>query len=115
VGGTAAAAAAPAPASSTSHPEGCDIKGNISQRGKKVYHVPGAPTYGDVKIDTAAGERWFCTEEEAAKAGWKKARPDVQAARAGRAEDADDVDAGGGGEVAAAPGTMGGGGAVAAP
>jgi hypothetical protein len=26
-----------------------------------------------VKIDEAAGEMWFCTEEEAIDAGWRKA------------------------------------------
>jgi len=79
--GTAGPAAAPAPAPATpaakadAHPAGCDIKGNISQRGRKVFHTPDSPAYAQVKVDTAAGERWFCTEAEAEKAGWTKATP----------------------------------------
>lgn len=49
----------------------CRIKGNISGKGKKVYHVPGSRFYAQTEIETAAGERWFCTEEEAIAAGWR--------------------------------------------
>jgi uncharacterized lipoprotein len=50
------------------------VKGNISTRtGEKIYHVPGQANYESVKIDEAAGEMWFCTEEEAIDAGWRKA------------------------------------------
>lgn len=52
----------------------CPIKGNITRGGKRVYHVPGGQLYNTARIDTALGERWFCTEEEARKAGWKKSR-----------------------------------------
>lgn len=55
------------------HPEGCDIKGNINSKGEKIYHIPGGRWYDKTKIDEADGERWFCTEEEAEKAGWRKA------------------------------------------
>jgi len=51
-------------------PAECLIKGNISQNGR-IYHVPGSPSYGQTRIDIAAGERWFCTEEEARAAGWR--------------------------------------------
>ncbi len=52
----------------------CVIKGNISYKtGEKIYHLPGCPNYKSTKIDTRYGERWFCTEEEAVKAGWRKA------------------------------------------
>jgi endonuclease YncB( thermonuclease family) len=82
----AAAAAAPAPAPAAPgkadpHPAGCDIKGNISQRGRKVFHSPDSPAYASVKVDTAAGEKWFCSEAEAEKAGWKKAQPGGRPAR----------------------------------
>ncbi len=60
-------------AENRAHPEGCDIKGNISSKGEKIYHVPGGRWYDKTKIDDADGERWFCTEEEAEKAGWRKA------------------------------------------
>ena len=35
------------------------IKGNISSSGERIYHAP---------------ERWFCTEQEAIAAGWRKAK-----------------------------------------
>ncbi|WP_427023044.1 thermonuclease family protein [Aureimonas ureilytica] len=51
----------------------CDIKGNISGSGK-IYHMPGQQNYSRTKIDEKAGERWFCSEAEAAKAGWVRAK-----------------------------------------
>ena len=53
---------------------GCVIKGNIGASGDKIYHLPGCPYYDKTKIDEARGERWFCAEEEAIKAGWRKAK-----------------------------------------
>jgi len=53
-------------------PEGCVIKGNIST--EKIYHLPGCDSYEKTVIDESAGERWFCTEEEALAAGWRKAK-----------------------------------------
>ena len=50
----------------------CKIKGNISKSGR-IYHVPGGALYDRTKIDEFRGERWFCTEEEALKAGWRRA------------------------------------------
>lgn len=51
-------------------PEGCAIKGNITGKGR-IYHMPWGPWYGKVKIEEAKGERWFCSEAEAAEAGWR--------------------------------------------
>jgi endonuclease YncB( thermonuclease family) len=51
---------------------GCRIKGNINRKGRKLYHVPGSPSYGPTKIDRSKGERWFCSEAEALAAGWSK-------------------------------------------
>lgn len=51
-------------------PEGCPIKGNISANGH-IYHAPWSPWYSRTKIDTSKGERWFCDELEATKAGWR--------------------------------------------
>ncbi|MDA2936209.1 thermonuclease family protein [Patescibacteria group bacterium AH-259-L05] len=51
----------------------CIIKGNISQKGAgKVYFLPTCGTYSSTKIDTRKGEQYFCTEEEAQAAGFKK-------------------------------------------
>jgi micrococcal nuclease len=52
----------------------CNIKGNISWGGEKIYHVPGQQYYESTKIDTAYGEKWFCTEEEAQSAGWRRSK-----------------------------------------
>lgn len=52
----------------------CNIKGNISDKGERNYHVPGQAHYDRTRIATGRGERWFCSEQEARKAGWRKAR-----------------------------------------
>ncbi len=54
-------------------PEGCPIKGNISQNGK-IYHTPWSPWYSRTRINTSKGERWFCNEGEALAAGWRAPR-----------------------------------------
>ena len=54
---------------------GCLIKGNISQRGDRIYHVPGSDSYAATVINERAGERWFCSEAEARAAGWRAAAP----------------------------------------
>ena len=53
-------------------PSGCEIKGNISSKGKMIYHVPGDLWYDKTKIDPARGERFFCSENEAKAAGWRR-------------------------------------------
>lgn len=55
--------------------QGCVIKGNISfNSGEKIYHMPGQEYYSSTTINTKYGERWFCTEAEAALAGWRKSK-----------------------------------------
>jgi endonuclease YncB( thermonuclease family) len=51
-------------------PEGCPIKGNISENGR-IYHVPWSRDYIKTRVDTARGERWFCSEKDALAAGWR--------------------------------------------
>lgn len=52
----------------------CTIKGNISiNSGERIYHVPGQEYYSATKISYEHGERWFCSEAEARRAGWRKA------------------------------------------
>lgn len=53
-------------------PGSCQIKGNISRSGDRIYHVPGGRYYDPTKIDESKGERWFCSEDEALKAGWRR-------------------------------------------
>ena len=50
----------------------CLIKGNINRKGDKIYHVPGGRYYEQTKIDEGRGQRWFCSEEEAKAAGWRR-------------------------------------------
>jgi endonuclease YncB( thermonuclease family) len=52
----------------------CVIKGNISQRGEHIYHVPGGQYYSRTRIDTSKGEHWFCSEAEARAAGWRRSK-----------------------------------------
>ena len=54
--------------------EGCQIKGNISSSGEKIYHLPTQRYYEKTVIDESKGERWFCTEDEAQKSGWRKSK-----------------------------------------
>ena len=58
---------------SKSSSESCRIKGNISINGERIYHVPGTEWYDETRIDRVKGEKWFCSEEEALAAGWRKA------------------------------------------
>lgn len=62
-----------APPKTTSDAGACNIKGNISSEGEKIYHVPGQRFYNITKISPAKGERWFCSEQDAVAAGWRKA------------------------------------------
>jgi hypothetical protein len=54
--------------------DACNIKGNINTRGERIYHVPGQKYYDETRISASHGERWFCSEEEARAAGWRKSR-----------------------------------------
>ena len=49
----------------------CPIKGNINRKGVKIYHAPWSRSYQRTRINTAKGERWFCSEAEALAAGWR--------------------------------------------
>lgn len=59
---------------STGQQTGCEIKGNISSSGEKIYHMPSQRYYNQTVIDESKGERWFCTEDEALSAGWRKSK-----------------------------------------
>ena len=61
--------------SAINQPSGiCLIKGNISSSGEKIYHMPGQKYYDKTVIDTSRGEKWFCTEQDAQSAGWRKSK-----------------------------------------
>jgi micrococcal nuclease len=44
------------------------VKGNINSKGDKIYHVPGGSAY-----KRTIPEQWFCSEQEAQEAGFRKA------------------------------------------
>lgn len=49
----------------------CTIKGNIDQdTGEKLYHLTNCRHYNQIVLDTDLGEKFFCTETEAKKAGF---------------------------------------------
>ncbi|MEZ5759084.1 MAG: thermonuclease family protein [Emcibacteraceae bacterium] len=60
--------------SSNEKPTGCNIKGNISSSGAKIYHMPDDEYYSVTQINPSKGEKWFCTEKEARAAGWRRSR-----------------------------------------
>lgn len=53
-------------------PEPCVVKGNVTSKGEKIFHVEGQANYRTVIIDPDHGERCFDTEEDAVAAGWRK-------------------------------------------
>jgi hypothetical protein len=50
----------------------CDIKGNLSTTGERIYHMPGQRYYDATRISPSRGERWFCSEADARRAGWRR-------------------------------------------
>lgn len=52
----------------------CPIKGNISRSGERIYHMPWQASYARTTVNEKEGERWFCNEGEAERAGWRRAR-----------------------------------------
>jgi endonuclease YncB( thermonuclease family) len=51
--------------------DGCSIKGNINSDDERIYHTPDSPSYRNTEIDEGKGERWFCSEAEARREGWR--------------------------------------------
>ncbi len=52
---------------------GCDIKGNIHHGdGENIYTLPGCQSYPNTIIQKDLGDRWFCIEAEAIKAGFRR-------------------------------------------
>jgi len=52
----------------------CVIKANVTTNSKPTYHFPGCQAYAITKLELHHGDRWFCTEREAQKAGFRKAK-----------------------------------------
>jgi hypothetical protein len=54
-------------------PDGRLIKGNVNHHGERIFHTPEDPDYAKVKMDLTKGKVWFCSKDEAVKAGWRPA------------------------------------------
>lgn len=53
----------------------CVIKGNLDDNTqKKSYFLPTCKNYSQVMIDLSTVDQWFCTEEEAIRAGFAKSQ-----------------------------------------
>ncbi|NKB54964.1 MAG: thermonuclease family protein [Alphaproteobacteria bacterium] len=52
----------------------CQIKGNIGEKGVRIYHMPNGRYYNRTKINRLKGERWFCSEAQAKAAGWRRSK-----------------------------------------
>jgi len=48
----------------------CVIKANINTEKNQYYFLPGCKNYAITIVEKYKGEEWFCTEEEAQKAGY---------------------------------------------
>jgi len=53
--------------------EKCVIKGNVTERGKKYYHLPGDKYYSLTKVNFLKEDKWLCTIEEAEGKGFQRA------------------------------------------
>ena len=53
--------------------KGCVIKGNVNQKGERIYHMPWHQAYGKVHMEGDPAKRWFCDETAAIAAGWRRA------------------------------------------
>lgn len=53
---------------------GCDIKAPNLSSTSKEYYVPGQPGYDKLNMATILGGRWFCSEQDAVRNGWTKAK-----------------------------------------
>lgn len=52
----------------------CVIKANVTSNNVPTYHLPSCNSYRTTQIQLHHGDRWFCTEQEAKKAGFRKAQ-----------------------------------------
>jgi endonuclease YncB( thermonuclease family) len=50
----------------------CRIKGTVTADGKRLYFGPLDHGFDSIKIDPERGERWFCSDDQARQAGWRR-------------------------------------------
>lgn len=61
------------PEESTDDKRPCPIKGVVDKNGQRIFYVVTDAAYWRRHIDSARGERYFCSLEAAWKAGWRHA------------------------------------------
>ena len=66
--------AAGCPAGCVERTAGCDIKGNVNDKGERIYHLPGGQFYDKTVIDPSRGDRWFCSPAEAEANGFRRSK-----------------------------------------
>jgi endonuclease YncB( thermonuclease family) len=52
----------------------CMIKGNVNGAGECIYHTPKSRWYAQIKMQIAKGTRWFCSTEDAERAGCRETK-----------------------------------------
>jgi endonuclease YncB( thermonuclease family) len=52
----------------------CTIKGNVNGAGECIYHTPKSRWYAQIKMQIAKGTRWFCSVDEAERAGCRETK-----------------------------------------
>src|SRR5665213_2492266 len=52
----------------------CTIKGNVNSSGECIYHTPKSRWYAQIKMQITKGTRWFCSTEDAERAGCRETR-----------------------------------------
>jgi endonuclease YncB( thermonuclease family) len=52
----------------------CMIKGNVNGAGECIYHTPKSRWYAQIKMQIAKGTRWFCSTDDAERAGCRETK-----------------------------------------
>src|ERR1700688_900176 len=52
----------------------CTIKGNVNGAGECIYHTPASRWYAQIKMHINKGTRWFCSVEDAERAGCRETK-----------------------------------------
>src|SRR6201985_1253055 len=52
----------------------CTIKGNINGAGECIFHTPKSRWYAQIKMQISKGNRWFCSVEDAERAGCRETK-----------------------------------------
>jgi phosphatidylserine/phosphatidylglycerophosphate/cardiolipin synthase-like enzyme len=50
------------------------LKGTVDEEGGRVYYAPDALSYEKIQVNTGGDDRWFCSTEDAEKAGFARSQ-----------------------------------------